>query len=111
MKFRLLVAILLLSPALSAIAAPPSELTQIPDEAANGARALPEIISMGPDPGGHTGATVTPETTKTGNSAVDSAREARSGSNTEILSAPVDESRPVKKESKTAPADESRPAK
>jgi hypothetical protein len=110
MRFTLLVAILLLSPAISAIAASSRESTQILDEAAC-ARALPEIISMGPDPGGHTGATVTPETTKTGNSAVDSAREARSGSNTEILSAPVDESRPVKKESKTAPADESRPAK
>jgi hypothetical protein len=40
-------------------------------------------LAMGPDPGGHSGATVTPETTKTDNKAVDSARENRSGSQTE----------------------------
>src|SRR5690349_18910729 len=42
-------------------------------------------IAMGPDPGGHSGATVTPETTKTGNSTVDSVRESRSGGSTESV--------------------------
>lgn len=45
--------------------------------AATGAQA------MGPDPGGHTGATVTPETTKTDRPAVDAARQSSSGSSTE----------------------------
>jgi hypothetical protein len=40
-------------------------------------------LAMGPDPGGHTGATVTPETTKTGSPAVDAARQSTSGSKTE----------------------------
>lgn len=40
-------------------------------------------LAMGPDPGGHTGATVTPETTKTGSPAVDAARQSASGSKTE----------------------------
>ena len=40
-------------------------------------------LAMGPDPGGHTGATVTPETTNTGSPAVDAARQSASGSKTE----------------------------
>ena len=40
-------------------------------------------FAMGPDPGGHTGATVTPETTKTDRPAVDAARQSTSGSKTE----------------------------
>jgi hypothetical protein len=40
-------------------------------------------LAMGPDPGGHTGATVTPETTRTDNPAVDAARQSASGSKTE----------------------------
>lgn len=40
-------------------------------------------LAMGPDPGGHTGATVTPETTRTDNSAVDAARQSASGNKTE----------------------------
>jgi len=40
-------------------------------------------FAMGPDPGGHTGATVTPETTKTDRPSVDSARQSTSGSKTE----------------------------
>lgn len=40
-------------------------------------------IAMGPDPGGHTGATVTPETTKTDRPNVDAARQSASGSSTE----------------------------
>ena len=35
-------------------------------------------FAMGPDPGGHTGAGVTPETTKTDQPAVDAARKATS---------------------------------
>lgn len=40
-------------------------------------------FAMGPDPGGHTGAGVTPETTKTDQPAVDAARKAASGSKVE----------------------------
>jgi hypothetical protein len=40
-------------------------------------------IAMGPDPGGHTGAGVTPETTKTDQPAVDAARKATSGAKVE----------------------------
>lgn len=48
------------------------------------ALSLPLIaLAMGPDPGGHSGATVTPETTKTDSPAVDSARQSASGSKTE----------------------------
>ena len=43
----------------------------------------PLLLAMGPDPGGHTGAGVTPETTKTGNSAMDAARTAESGAKVE----------------------------
>jgi hypothetical protein len=49
--------------------------------AAAGATAA--ALAMGPDPGGHTGATVTPETTKTDRPAVDAARQSSSGSSTE----------------------------
>ncbi|MEO8165333.1 MAG: hypothetical protein ABI619_08035, partial [Betaproteobacteria bacterium] len=41
------------------------------------------VIAMGPDPGGHTGAGVTPETTKTDRPQVDAARQAASGSKVE----------------------------
>jgi hypothetical protein len=40
-------------------------------------------LAMGPDPGGHTGAGVTPETTKTGQPAVDAARTSNSGGKVE----------------------------
>ena len=42
----------------------------------------PIRLSMGPDPGGKTGATVNPETTKTGLPSVDSATTANSSSGT-----------------------------
>lgn len=45
--------------------------------------AMDDPIAMGPDPGGHSGATVTPETTKTDRPAVDAARQSASGSKTE----------------------------
>ena len=62
-----------------------------------GTTELPYLLSMGPDPGGHTGATVTPETTKTGQPAVDSARQTASGGRTEN-SGPADNgSRQTKK--------------
>jgi len=41
------------------------------------------VFAMGPDPGGHTGAGVTPETTKTGQPAVDAARTTNSGGKVE----------------------------
>lgn len=41
------------------------------------------VQAMGPDPGGHTGAGVTPETTKTDRAQVDAARQAASGSEVE----------------------------
>jgi hypothetical protein len=47
----------------------------------------PVLIAMGPDPGGHTGARVTPDTTKTDRPAVDAARKEASGSNVENSSA------------------------
>ena len=40
-------------------------------------------LALGPDPGGHTGATVTAETTKTDSPAVDAARQSASGNKTE----------------------------
>ena len=43
----------------------------------------PLLIGMGPDPGGHTGAGVTPETTKTDRPEVDAARKAASGGKVE----------------------------
>ncbi len=58
---------------------------------------LPYLLSMGPDPGGHTGATVTPETTKTGQPAVDSARQTASGGKTENSGPPVSSAQQSKK--------------
>ena len=58
----------------------------------------PYLVSMGPDPGGHTGATVTPETSKTGQPAVDSARATSSGGKTENSGPPVSEPRQAKKQ-------------
>jgi hypothetical protein len=53
-------------------------------------------LAMGPDPGGHTGATVTPETTKSDRPAVDAARQSTSGSRTET-SGPAASSKEKKK--------------
>ena len=52
---------------------------------AAGPDAMPtdHLLAMGPDPGGHTGARVTPETTKTDRPEVDAARKATSGDKTE----------------------------
>lgn len=53
-------------------------------------------IAMGPDPGGHSGATVTPETTKTDSPAVDAARQSTTGSKTET-NAPADRPKEARK--------------
>ena len=56
---------------------------------------LPLLMAMGPDPGGHTGAGVTPETTKTGRPEVDAARNSASGGKVENNS-PAQISQPKK---------------
>jgi len=45
--------------------------------------ALPSAHAMGPDPGGHTGDKVTPQTTKTDRPHIDAQREQASGTRTE----------------------------
>jgi len=60
------------------------------------ALAVHDSLAMGPDPGGHTGATVTPETTKTDRPAVDSARQSTSGTKTET-SGPADTTQQARK--------------
>lgn len=83
MKIVLIVAALFSVPALAGISAQEWPSSQIENSIVTGTPQLPDLLSMGPDPGGHTGATVTPETTKTGQPAVDSARETASGGRTE----------------------------
>ena len=72
--------------------------SQIETSNVTGTNTVPYRVSMGPDPGGHTGATVTPDTSKTGQPAVDSARQTTSGSNTEKSGAAADSSQQVKKQ-------------
>jgi hypothetical protein len=62
-----------------------------------------QLLAMGPDPGGHTGAGVTPETTKADRPGVDAARQAASGGKVES-NTPSDttQSRPADKTSKPA---------
>jgi hypothetical protein len=61
------------------------------------------LLAMGPDPGGHTGAGVTPETTKTDRPGVDAARQSASGGKVES-NTPSDstQSRPANKKDKPA---------
>jgi hypothetical protein len=54
-------------------------------------------LAMGPDPGGHTGATVTPETTRTDRTDVDAARKSASGSKTETNGSPQEPKQAPKK--------------
>ena len=54
-------------------------------------------LAMGPDPGGHTGATVTPETTRTDRAEVDAARKSASGSKTETNGPSQEPKQPRKK--------------
>lgn len=61
------------------------------------ATTVPAASAMGPDPGGHTGATVTPETTRTDRPDVDSARQSASGSKTETNGASADTSKQARK--------------
>jgi hypothetical protein len=55
---------------------------QMPNAQQSIAAHAPIRLSMGPDPGGKTGATVNPETTKTGSPSVDSATTPNSSSGT-----------------------------
>jgi hypothetical protein len=97
MKFVLIVAALFSVTALTLISAQQWGLSQIENSNITGTTKLPELLSMGPDPGGHTGATVTPETTKTGQPAVDGARKTASGGRTENAGPPVNDSQQSKK--------------
>ncbi len=53
---------------------------QMPDTHQSIAASAPILLSMGPDPGGKTGATVNSDTTKTGQASVDSAASPNSSS-------------------------------
>ena len=64
---------------------------------------MPTLMAMGPDPGGHTGAGVTPETTKTDRPEVDAARKAASGSKVEN-NTPADPAQSVKSGATGKPA-------
>lgn len=89
MQIVLIVAALFSLPALAGISAQQSGSSQIENPIVIGTNKASKLLAMGPDPGGHTGATVTPETTKTGQPAVDSAREAASGGRTENSGPPI----------------------
>lgn len=52
------------------------------------------VLSMGPDPGGHSGEQVTPKSTKTGRADIDEKREQASGDKVEITPAPKNQSPP-----------------
>ena len=97
MKNVLIVAAVFSVLALADISAQQWGSSQIGNSGIAGTTKLPYLLSMGPDPGGHTGATVTPETTKTGQPAVDSARETTSGGKTESSGPPVNGSQQSKK--------------
>ena len=97
MKIALIVAAVFSVLALADISAQQWGSSQIGNINVTSPGDLPYLVSMGPDPGGHTGATVTPETSKTGQPAVDSARATASGGKTES-SAPVSDARQAKKQ-------------
>ncbi|MEK6211907.1 MAG: hypothetical protein AABM64_16315 [Pseudomonadota bacterium] len=98
MKFVLIVAAVFSVLALADISAQQWGSSQIENSNVTGTTKLPDLLSMGPDPGGHTGATVTPETSKTGQPAVDSARTTASGGRTENSGPPVSGSQQSKKQ-------------
>jgi hypothetical protein len=98
MKIILMVAAVFSALALADISAQQWGSSQIDASNVTDTKTLPYLLTMGPDPGGHTGATVTPETSKTGQSAVDSARQAASGSSTEKSGPPVDSAQQAKKQ-------------
>ena len=97
MKFVLIVAAAFLVLALADISAQQWGSSQVENSSVAGTTNLPDLLSMGPDPGGHTGATVTPESTKTGQAVVDSARETTSGAKTESSGPPANGSQQSKK--------------
>lgn len=97
MKIVLIVAAVLSIVGFAGIFTQEWRLSQIENSSISGKVKVPGLLTMGPDPGGHTGATVTPETTKTGQPAVDNAREAASGGTTENSGPPMDSSRQSKK--------------
>lgn len=98
MKIALIVAAMFSVLALADISAQQWGSSQIGNSNVTGAARLPDLLSMGPDPGGHTGATVTPETSKTGQPAVDSARATASGGKTESSGPPASASQQPKKQ-------------
>jgi hypothetical protein len=98
MKIILMVAAVFSVLALADISAQRWGSSQIDTSNVTDKNKLPYLLTMGPDPGGHTGATVTPDTSKTGQPTVDSARQAASGSSTEKSGPPVDNSQQVKKQ-------------
>jgi len=97
MTIVLFVAVLFSVPAFAGIFEQQWESSQIEKSNFTATAKPPNVLSMGPDPGGHTGATVTPETTKTGQPAVDSARGTASGGRTESSGPPVNGSGQSKK--------------
>lgn len=98
MKIVLIVAAVFSVLALADISAQQWGWSQIGNSNVTGTTKLPDLLSMGPDPGGHTGATVTPETTKTGQPAVDGARTTASGGSTENSGPPANGSQQSKKQ-------------
>ena len=98
MKIALIIAAVFSVLALADISAQQWGSSQIGNSNVAGTTNLPDLLSMGPDPGGHTGATVTPETSKTGQPAVDSARATASGGKTENSGPPVNSSQQSRKQ-------------
>jgi hypothetical protein len=98
MKFVFIIAAVFSVLALADISAKQWGSSQFGNSNVTGMTKLPDLLSMGPDPGGHTGATVTPESTKTGQPAVDSARATASGGSTENSGPPVNASQQSKKQ-------------
>ena len=97
MKIAFTIAAVFFALALADISSEEWGSSHIGNSNVTGTTNLPELLSMGPDPGGHTGATVTPETTKTGQPAVDGARESASGGKTENSGPPLTDSAKSKK--------------
>jgi hypothetical protein len=89
MRIAVMLAALLSLTAPAGICAQHPAVSQLGNPSVIGAVDAPGVLAMGPDPGGHTGATVTPESTRTGRPVVDSAREAASGGRTENSGPPV----------------------
>jgi len=104
MKFVFVIAAVFSVLALADISAKQWGSSQIENSNVTGTTKLPDLLSIGPDPGGHTGATVTPESTKTGQPAVDSARATASGGSTENSGPPVNASQQSKKQVKSSNA-------